>query len=35
MKDCVIESRLQLKGFPPLAGIEPETARSIGQRLTH
>ena len=29
-----MEPRLRSKRFPPQAGLEPETARSVGQRLT-
>ena len=32
---CAMELRLRLKRSPPQAGIEPGTARSVGQRLTH
>ena len=32
---CAMEPRLRLKRFPPQAGIEPGTARSVGQRFTH
>ena len=32
---CVMEPRLQLKGFPLPAGLEPGTARSAGQPLTY
>ena len=35
VKSCAMEPRLRLKGSPPQAGIEPGTARSVGQRLTH
>ena len=30
-----MEPRLRSKRSPPQAGIEPGTARSVGQRLTH
>ena len=30
-----MESHLQLKRFPPLAGLRPGTAMSAGQRLTY
>ena len=29
-----MEPRLRSKKFPPQAGLEPETARSVDQRLT-
>ena len=29
-----MEPRLRLERFPPQAGLEPGTARSVGQRLT-
>ena len=32
---CAMEPRLRLKRFPPPAGLESETARSAGQRLTY
>ena len=32
---CAMELRLRLKNFPHQAGLEPGTARSVGQRLTH
>ena len=31
---CAMETRLQSKRFPPRAGLEPETARSVYNRLT-
>ena len=30
-----MEPRLRLERYPPQAGLEPWTARSVGQRLTH
>ena len=32
---CAMDPRLRLKKSPPRAGIVPETAISVGQRLTH
>ena len=32
---CAMKPRLRLKRFPPPAGLESETARSAGQRLTY
>ena len=32
---CAMESRLRLKRSSPQAGLEPTTARSVGQSLTH
>ena len=32
---CAKEPRLRVKKFPPTAGLEPGTARSVGQRLTY
>ena len=32
---CAMDPRLRLKKSPPRAGVEPETAISVGQRLTH
>ena len=34
-KLCAMEPRLRLERFPPRAGLEPGTARSIGQPLTY
>ena len=31
---CAMELRLRPERFPPPAGLEPGTARSVGQRLT-
>ena len=31
---CVVEPRLRLKRSPSQAGLEPRTARSVGQHLT-
>ena len=31
---CTMEPRLRLKRSPPQAGLEPGTARSVGQHLT-
>ena len=31
---CAMEPRLRSKRFPPQAGLEPETARSVHNRLT-
>ena len=30
---CALESRLRFKRYPPQAGLEPGTPRSVGQRL--
>ena len=32
---CAMESLLRLKRPPPQEGLEPGTARSVGQRLTY
>ena len=32
---CTVEPRLNLKRSPPETGLEPGTARSLGQRLSH
>ena len=32
---CSTETRLRLEKFLPQAGLEPGTARSVGQRLTY